>query len=255
LALHTRPLGAGFDLPPLSLGVAELDRVLGGGLQLDALHEVNCVEERDAAAATGFATGLLTLVLVRSKKSALWVRHKFATLEDGAPFGPGLAAFGLDPSRILFALAETTRQMLDTMELALRSGAVATVLGELRGGSKIDLHVTRRLSLAAGRGGTPGLLLRLGASKRSLAVPVSAATRWRIAPLPSDLSLARSIGMPSFQADLVRNRRGPAARFLLEWRVHERTPGFHPALREHLAAPSPYRSDSAWASERSRVSA
>jgi protein ImuA len=241
------------DPSPLPL-LPELDRVLGGGLVRGALHEVTSATEQDVAAATGFAAALLARALSGGKKPALWVRHSFATLEDGAPYGPGLAAFGLDPGRLLFVLAVNKHEMLGAMEQALRSGALAVVLGELRNTSKLDLRATRRLSLAAAHGATPGILLRLGAGKKLLAVPVSAATRWRIAALASGEAPADSLGAPRFQADLVRNRRGPAASFSLEWRTHDRTFSI-PALCERLAQAALDRPDPAPAQTKLRAPA
>jgi protein ImuA len=242
-------------LAPLSSGSAHLDRVLGGGLLRGALHEVAPVAEGDATAAAGFSAALLSRALAGGKKPVLWVRHKFATLEDGAPYGPGLAAFGLDPARLLFVLAVNKREMLDAMEQALCSGMLAAVLGELRGVSKLDLRVTRRLSLAAVRGATPGVLLRLGAGKKLLAAPVAAATRWRIAALASGDASANSLGAPRFTAELVRNRRGPAASFSLEWRTHDRTFLAVPALREPVAPAALDRSDPASAQSKLGASA
>jgi protein ImuA len=237
---RTRP-----DLAPLGLGAPDLDRVLAGGLLRGALHEVAPAAEGDAPAAAGFSAALLARALVGGKKPALWVRHSFATLEDGAPYGPGLAALGLDPGCLLFVLAVSKREMLDAMEQALRAGTLAAVLGELRGASKLDLRATRRLSLAAAHGATLGVLLRLGASRKLLAAPVSAATRWRIKALASRETSISGIGAPCFVADLIRNRRGPTASFSLEWRTHDRTFLPVPPLRERLAPPPddrPHRS-------------
>jgi protein ImuA len=245
----------GGDPLPLPFDLPDVDRVLGGGLLRNALHEVTPTAEGDATAAAGFAAALLARALASGKKPALWVRHEYATLEDGAPYGPGLAAFGLDPSRLLFVLAVNAREVLEAMEQALRSGTLAAVFGELRGASKLDLHATRRLSLAATHGATPGLLLRLGASEKQRARPISAATRWRIASLASGEAPANSIGAPRFSAELVRNRRGPAASFSLEWRTHDRTFTLFPALRERLAPTAVDRSDPAQTSARLRASA
>jgi protein ImuA len=240
---------------PLPFGLPDLDRILGGGLLRGALHEVTPAAEGDATAATGFCVALLARALTGGDKPVLWVRHKFATLEDGAPYGPGLAAFGLDPGRLLFVLAADKREVLDAMEQALRAGALAAVLGELRGASKLDLRATRRLSLAAARGATPGLLLRLGVGKKLLAAPVSAATRWRISAITSGDASANGLGAPRFLAELVRNRRGPAAGFSLEWRNHDRTFLLVPALRERLAPAALDRPDPAPASTQLRASA
>jgi protein ImuA len=245
----------GGDPFPLPFGLPDVDRVLGGGLLRNALHEVTPTVEGDATAAAGFASALLARALVSGKKPVLWVRHEYATLEDGVPYGPGLAAFGLDPSRLLFVLAVNAREVLEAMEQALRSGTLAAVLGELRGTSRLDLRATRRLSLAAARGATPGLLLRLGASEKQRTRPISAATRWRIASLASGEAAANGIGAPRFAAELVRNRRGPAASFSLEWRTHDQTFILFPALRERLAPTVVDRSDPAQTQARLRASA
>ena len=223
------------DLSPLPLGSPEPDRVLGGGLMRGALHEVAPVAEGDATAAAGFCAGILARALALEKiKSVLWVRHEFATLEDGAPYGPGLAAFGLDPARVIFVLAANRKEIFEAMEQALRSGTLLAVLGELRGDAKLDLRASRRMSLAAGHGGTLALLLRLGAGKQ-LHAPVSAATRWRIKARASGAAMANGLGVPRFAAELLRNRRGPAADFSLEWRTHDRVFLDIPALCEPVA--------------------
>jgi protein ImuA len=255
LAALARGPGNKPDVAPLPFGLPELDRILGGGLLRGALHEVTPAAEGDATAAAGFSAALVTHALSGGGKPALWVRHEFATIEDGAPYGPGLAAFGLDPGRVLFVLAVNTREVCGTMEQALRSGTLAVVLGELRGSSKLDLRATRRLSLAAAHGATPGVLLRLGAREKQRARPISAATRWRIAALASGAAPANGLGPPRFFAELVRNRRGPAANFSLEWRTHDRTFDIVPALREHLAPAALDRPDPAPASASLRAPA
>lgn len=248
--------GAGpAEYTSLPLGARELDGVLGGGLLRGALHEVAPLAEGDATAAGGFCVGLLARALVLGgKQPVLWVRHELATFEDGAPYGPGLAALGLDPARILFVLAGNAKEVLEAMEQALRSGMLAAVFGELRGAAKLDLRASRRLSLAAARGATPALLLRLGAGER-LNAPVSAATRWRIKALASSRAPADGLGAPCFEADLVRNRRGPAASFSLEWRIHDCTFRIVPALRERLAPAPADRSHPAPAQKKQSASA
>jgi protein ImuA len=224
------------DPGSLPFGEVEVDRTLGGGLVRGALHEVAPLIEGDAPAAGGFCAGILVRALAREKtKQILWIRHDLASVEDGAPYGPGLAALGLDVARILFVLAANPKEVLEAMEHALRSATLAAVFGELRGAAKLDLRASRRLALAAGHGATPALLLRLGAGEQ-LRAPVAAATRWRIGALASGEASTNGVGLPRMKADLIRNRRGPAASFSLEWRIHDRTFRI-PALRERLAPP------------------
>jgi protein ImuA len=242
------------DPGSLSLGEAEVDRTLGGGLMRGALHEVAPEIEGDAAAAGGFCAGVLVRALaVEKRKPLLWIRHEAATVEDGAPYGPGLKALGIDVARILFVLAANPKEVLEAMEHALRSATLAAVFGELRGTAKLDLRASRRVALAAGHGATPALLLRLGAGGQ-LRAPVAAATRWRIASLASSDAPVNGLGLPRVKADLIRNRRGPAASFSLEWRSHDRT--FRsPALRERLAPPPVGRPHHAPAQAERRASA
>jgi protein ImuA len=242
------------DPGSLPFGEPEVDRILGGGLMRGALHEVAPETEGDAPTAGGFCAGILVRALAREKtRQVLWIRHDLATVEDGAPYGPGLAALGLDVARILFVLASNATEVLDAMEHALRSATLAAVFGELRGTAKLDPRASRRLALAAGHGATPALLLRLGAGEQ-LRAPVAAATRWRIGALTSGEALANGVGLPRMKADLIRNRRGPAASFSLEWRIHDRT-FCTPALRERLAPPPVGRPHHAPAQAERRASA
>jgi protein ImuA len=237
------------DLSPLSLAPGEPDQVLGGGLMRGALHEVAPVAAGDATAAAGFCAAILARALsLEKRKPVLWVRHEFATFEDGAPYGPGLAA------RVIFVLAANRKEVCEAMEQSLRSGTLLAVLGELRGTAKLDLRASRRMSLAAGHGGTLALLLRLGSGEQ-LRAPVSAATRWRIKALASGEAPANSLGVPRFAAELLRNRRGPAADFSLEWRTHDRVFLNLPALCEPVAAAAFDRPHPATAPAKRRASA
>jgi protein ImuA len=173
------------------------------------------------------------------------VRDGRAAGENGIPYGPGLAAIGLDPERALFVLAPDATTTLSSMEQALGSGTLGAVVGELRGGKNLDLTATRRLARAALRGGTPALLLRLGESKKLLAAPAAALTRWRVAALASEPQPANGVGSPRFSAELVRNRRGPTASFFLEWRPHECLFLPLPALCERVAPAALDRPDCA----------
>jgi protein ImuA len=125
-----------------------------------------------------------------------------ALAESGAPYGPGLDAFGLAPERLLTVAAAQTRDLLWAMEEALRCRAVAVVIGELRHGA-IDPVAVRRLSLAAAQGGALALLLR-GAPPHDAS---TAATRWIVGAAPHDC----------FAVQLTRNRRGPLGAWTLQW--------------------------------------
>ena len=187
----------------LPLGIRTIDDVLGGGLARGALHEIAAVSEAHLAAATGFALGISCLSwpgLSRPSRlgrhcvpdrdarhkaghdgnNILWLAEDMALAESGAPYGPGLDAFGLPPEHLLTVAAARPRDLLWAMEEALRCRAVHAVIGELRRG-EIDRVAIRRLSLAAAESGALALLLR-GAPIDDTS---TAATRWIVGAAPN----------------------------------------------------------------------
>jgi protein ImuA len=128
------------------------------------------------------------------------------------------------------------------MEEALRCRSVGAVIGEVRNRAHLDLVTTRRLSLAAARGGAGGFLLRAGPAPE----PSAAATRWIIAPACSR-RMTHGLGPPALQLRLVRNRRGNLGSWMLEWNCAEQRfessahfesvaqPSFDRPARAHVA--------------------
>ena len=209
------------------LGAARLDALLGGGLAHGVLHEVVAASAPDRPAAAGF-TLAVALRLARQSGGRgwiAWIAADFALLENGGLYGPGLAALGLDPARLLLIAAPRAREALWAMEEALKCRALAAAVVELSDPRACDLTAARRLALAARASGTTGLLLhpRLPpvsaaatrfeiAAGRSVAAPSYAASRPPRMPLP---------GPPAFMLRLLRARAAPAhdpdRRFSLAW--------------------------------------
>ncbi len=155
----------------LPLGIAAIDAALGGGLARGALHEIAAASEAHLAAAAGFALGLAA----RSQTHTCWIAEDMALAESGAPYGPGLDAFGLAPERLLTVSAARRGDLLWAMEEALRCRAVGAVIGELRD-SAIDYRGAapararrggkRRAGAAAARGAAGRRLHRRDALDR-----------------------------------------------------------------------------------------
>ena len=145
---------------PLGAGANALDAALGGGLARGALHEIVAAGAPDRAAATAFtlALALRFAAAVQEFRMLVWITEDFAATQNGALYGPGLAAFGLDPERLILVNAPRGPQALWAMEEALKCRALAVVVCELWE-ARADLVASRRLALAARGGGAPGLLL------------------------------------------------------------------------------------------------
>lgn len=215
----------------LRLGVPVVDTALGGGLTFGALHELSPRAPMHFGAAAGFALALASLR--QGSKQTLWIQQEFAAAEAGALYGPGLDLVGLPSERILILRVPRAEDALWAMEETLKCRAAVTVVAEVRNdGAWTDLRTTRRLVLAAGEGGGIGFLLR----HRPSAAPSPAATRWEIAAVSGARDRFGGLGPATFSIALVKNRRGPCARWLVAWNHHERV--FSPALSLGVAAAS-----------------
>jgi protein ImuA len=190
-------------------------------------------------AALGFALALALTAPVRVG-TIVFVRQDFAGLEGGALYGLGCALFGLDPARLLLVRAATPRDALWAMEEALKMRALTAVIGELaQMGEAADLTATRRLSLAAQKGGGLALLLR----QYAFAQASAAATRWKISAAPGMADGLGGLGHTGFSLALTKNRRGPCGVWVLQWAHHGAC--FLPAVSRAVAAPVFHRSGEA----------
>jgi protein ImuA len=172
----------------LSFDVAAIDRALpGGGLALGAVHEIlgQGGDEEDGAAAAGFAAGILARL---GPDPILWC------LKRPDLYGPGLAAHGLDPARLVIVAAPRDEEILWAIEEGLRLPGLAAVVGEV---GRLPMVAGRRLQLAAERSGVTALVLRRWRNGEEAAAererPTAALTRWRVMALPArDIPLQRN---------------------------------------------------------------
>ena len=172
---------AAADTVVLPTGIDAIDRALPwGGLPAGALHEIEGGVED--AAALGFVAALAAAAQRQSQgRAVLWCHHHREMHERGAPYAPGLRAWGLPPERIVFAAGNSPTDVLWAMEEALRARAFAAVVGD---GVAPDFTAARRLLLAAAGGAAVALMLHPSAAPAP-AVHSPALTRWRIAAQPT----------------------------------------------------------------------
>jgi protein ImuA len=201
---------ARYGLPPerpsLPLGVAEADRVLGGGIAPGALHEVYA---RDWAAG-GFAACLA--IRAAGPKPLFWVRPDYEALEYGALHAQGLAELGGRPENLFLVRTANAAEALAAASDILACAPVGALLLEMSGMPRaLDLVASRKLNFAANLSGVTAILLREGAQ----AMPSAAQARWQIPAAPS--SGDDDWGQPSFHAELIRNRLGPTGHWTMTW--------------------------------------
>jgi protein ImuA len=231
-------------LGALPFGVAALDRALaGGGLALGAVHEIMGAggDEEDCAAAAGFAAGILARIGVHGGHAGagavLWC------LKRRDLYGPGLAAHGLDPARLVLVSAPRDDRILWALEEGLRAGrgaGLAAVVGEV---GRLPMVASRRLQLAAERAGVTALLLRRWRTGDEAAAerdrPSAAMTRWRVASVPSaEIAGEPGIGRPRWRVELLRCRGGRPAACEVEVADATGSLSFPAELADRPAAPS-----------------
>jgi protein ImuA len=177
------------------------------------LHELHAASPADAPAAA--AAALLMAGADCPDRPIAWLRLQSAQRHTGTLYGPGLAALGLPPERLLIAILPDEIALLKAGADLLGSRTLGAVLLELHGPCRrLDLTASRRLALAAAAGDCRALMLRVGADP----VPSAAWRRWKVAAAPSRPLAAQAPGAPAFAFELLRNRSGPAgATHLMDW--------------------------------------
>lgn len=198
--------GAGAGPRPLvALGLPEIDAALEGGLPTGCLHEV--LGSAGDGAATGFCLALLSRLMRRGRaegtRPVLWCARRIDL------YGPGLAAWGVDPDRLILVEAAKPADLLWAMEEGLRCAGLMAVVGEI---DRLDLTAGRRLQLAAETGGVTGLVLRHHAGM-SVGGASATTSRWRVSTRPGDRS-----GPACWQVELLRYRGGRPRDWQVEWR-------------------------------------
>ncbi|MDB5700131.1 MAG: hypothetical protein JWL66_330 [Sphingomonadales bacterium] len=217
-------------MPPVAMGVADVDTRLNGGLARAALHEFFAASPADVSALAGFAV----MIAIRAQlgaKPVIWVREDRGDRNNGRLYAQGLVELGADPDRFMIVHAPDTLALLRAAADSVKCSGVGAVFIEPWGKApELDLTASRRLSMSAAQSGVMTLLLRSGAEPQ----PSAALTRWRIGCAPSTAIATDpedwipeegdsemdsfAPGPPAFDIEMLRHRGGlPSFTARLEW--------------------------------------
>ena len=163
---------------------------------LGAVHEFIAAGAEDAAATTGFITGILSSIM-RSAGASIWISGSQSI------FPPALKSFGIRPDKIIFIHLKKEREMLWAMEEALKCKGLSAVIGEVQ---DVSFTASRRLQLAIEQSQVTGFIVRR--NPRSLNTSACLA-RWKITPLPGELPADMpGVGFPRWNVELLKVRNG-----------------------------------------------
>jgi protein ImuA len=171
------PLAAASDPPAAG---ASIDALLSAGC--GPLSEILPARAPDAPAAAAFAFALaLRARAARGGGALVLILEDVAAREFGLPYGRGLAQAGLDLSAFALVRTRRPRETLRAMEEALKSPACAAVVAETFATARLyDLTASRRLLLAARRGGALGVVAPLAPPQGAGTARFSSAAALRV---------------------------------------------------------------------------
>lgn len=192
----------------LPFGDPRVDGCLGGGLPLGQLHEISAagLDGETAALPTGFIAALLARIV--PARPVFWIGS------EGDLHPPGLLPYGFDPNRLVLVQPAKDVETLAAMEVTLREGVAAAVVGEV---AQFDRTASRRLQLACLRHRSTAFILRRWphghrTADREASVAV---TRWHLTPVPS-VKDGKEPGLPRWHVALTHARGGRPGEWIME---------------------------------------
>ncbi len=189
---------ADIDLGPINYAFPNGSFITG------AIHEFFCNSPEDAAATGGFIAGLLAALMHRSGV-AIWISSS-RTL-----FPPALLSFGIAADKIIFIDVKNEKEILWTMEEALKCDGLAAVVGETQ---ELGFTASRRLQLAVEQSRVTGFIVRR--HPRNLSTACIA--RWKITSLPAVFEdNIPGVGFPRWKVELLKVSNGKPGSWQVEW--------------------------------------
>jgi protein ImuA len=163
---------------------------------LASIHEFISNSAEDFAATSGFLASILS-PLISGQGTVFWISASRTI------FPPALKGFGLNPHQFIFVDVSNDRDVLWTVNEALKCDALAAVVGEV---GELNFTASRRLQLTVEESKVTGFILRKNFRLLNTTACVS---RWKISSMPSvPIDEMPGIGYPNWRVELMRVRNG-----------------------------------------------
>lgn len=173
---------------------------------LSVNHEFISTTATEAASTQGFISAILGMLLKKGGY-CLWIGKRKQV------FPAALSAYGITPDRIIFVDLKTEKEVLWTLEQALKCHALLAVVGEVR---ELDFANSQRLQLAVEQSRVTGFVHRH--QPRSLHA-LACNTRWKITPIASQPEEGMpGLGCPTWNVELLKVRNGRPGSWEMEWK-------------------------------------
>lgn len=189
------------------------------------VHEFVSGKDDDSAATYGFI-GFLLSKLMQQGGNVIWVSSRQTV------FPNTLKEFGISPEDVVFIQVRDSKDILWTIEEALKCDWFAAVVGEVR---HMGFTESRRLQLAAEKSRVTGFIHRPFTKSQN---QVACVSRWHVSSLPSEIDKEfPGVGFPRWEIELKKIRNGRPGRWSVEWRPD----GIHSLDENVIARPDVYR--------------
>lgn len=201
-------------LPDMGLGPVNA-AFPDGKFPLGSIHEFIACNTENATAASGFIAAIVGSLMNKSG-AAIWIGSQLTI------FPPALKSFGIVPENIIFIDLQNQKDILWTIEEALKCDGLSAVIGEL---PELSFTGSRRLQLAVEKSRVTGFILRK--TSRSLST-TAAIARWNIKSLPGHVpENLPGVGFARWQVELLKVRNGRPGKWEVEWSDGK----FHPVSK------------------------
>ncbi len=171
-----------------------------------AIHEFIVPGQIEIAPTCGFISALLSS-FKNCKGITLWISASRQL------FPPALKFFGIDPDNVFFIDLANEKEVLWTLEEALKCEGLLAVIGETK---DLDFTSSRRLQLAVETSGVTGFIIRKNTKTLTTTACIA---RWRIcssaSELPGDMP---GVGFPAWHIELLKVRNGKPGSWYYEWK-------------------------------------
>ncbi|WP_439559028.1 ImuA family protein [Dyadobacter sp.] len=171
------------------------------------MHEFTSYAPEEASATSGFIAAISGR-LMKQDGICAWVSTKRTI------YPLALSQFGVAPDRVIFIDLKKEKDLLWTIEEALKCKGLSCVIGEIK---DLNLTESRRLQLAVEDSRVTGFLHRVSPRTKNA---ISSLCRWRIKPMPSGGQELRlpGLGYPTWQVRIEKVRNGRPGKWLIQWR-------------------------------------
>lgn len=183
--------------PAIDIGLGPIKNAFPGKqFPLGAIHEFITNSAENTAATSGFIAGLLS-TLMKKGGIALWIGN------GKKIFPPALKTFGIAPDKIVFVSLKKEKELLWTIEEALKCEGLAAVVGVI---PELNFTNSRRLQLAVEQSKVTGFIIRHNPKN---IIASSFVARWHITTLPGEvMSNLPGVGFPAWHVSLIKVRNG-----------------------------------------------